>query len=537
MKIALALGLFATALVPLLASAEHLGAGIPDEGPPQSTTGPYEFKQEGVLGCNQVAGALGSAGTMAAIGGVYVPVNDAAVTLNTGILIYMHCILNPLQTRIRDSVIGSLVKKQFVEIETGRNGNKLYVVDIDDEIGVVDDRATLTYLTGPALDTVHPQLKDKVRRALAINYRAETSGTGKQDCGYEGDLQAETTDPTAHEVNLKNFEELAYPSCIPFFEFLEKKDERDATRAAAKANQMKVWDWGRGFYAVTDNAQDPFNEKILTPSSVVQEGFQQTLGLSQQAAVMMRQVGDGAALALQNLLSVALDGGGLAGLSQSIGGRPSYLEQIAKETSAGVVGAAVNAALTILNAARQIEGSYLASMNAIVANLTQTINQLRTAERQCWNLVVPKAQDYASQNGFSLDTVKIKSATSSLAFSQQVIDSQIKPIADVAVANVQTSQKALSLVDQLIAGVTNTSSLTAQRLALQQLDTLVAQKALHTQYDAQNAAKQKDDVAAAMGSLVTDTITAWADSPDPSIGLCNINNPTVVQACAERWKK
>ena len=39
-----------------------------------STAAQYQFKNEGIFGCNQVAGANASAGTMAAIGGVYVPV-------------------------------------------------------------------------------------------------------------------------------------------------------------------------------------------------------------------------------------------------------------------------------------------------------------------------------------------------------------------------------------------------------------------------------------------------------------------------------
>ena len=72
---------------------------------------------------------------------------------------------------------------------------------------------------------------------------------------------------------------------------------------------------------------------------------------------------------------------------------------------------------------------------------------------------------------------------------------------------------------------------------LQQLDSLVAQHALHTQYDVTNAAQQRDDVAAAMATLADDTKVAWANSTDPSIGWCNINNADIPRLWAERWKK
>ncbi len=550
----IAFGVFALAL-PLLVHANHEPGHI---DPPASTAAPYDFKNEGIFGCNQTAGANASAGTMAAIGGVYVPVNDAAVTLNTGILVYKECVLRPLQDRLRESATSALLKKQYIGIETGREGNKRYVVNIGGELQIVDDRAMLTFVTGPALETVHPTYREEIRRALARNFQAETRGTGKQECKYAGDLNMAVTNPTENEFDFVNFVELRDPSCNLFFAYIEKKNERDAVRAQAIADQMKVWDWGRGFYAVTDNAQDPLSEKILNPSSVVQESFQQILGSPVRQLESANDIGQMIGALFAGVTTQALtDNQGLAGLAQSVAGRPSYLDQVARESSQGVIGAAVNAALTILNAARQVEGSFLAVMNAIAGNLTQTINQIRGTERQCWALVVPKVREYAARGTcttinpitfpptqptqqcipFELNEAKISAATSSLAFSQQVIDSQITPLAQAALTNVQSSQRALGLIDQLIAGVTNTNSLATQRLALQQLDSLVAQKALHSQYDVVNAAKQKEDIVTAMGNLVSDTKIAWGDSPDPGVGWCNINNPTVIQLWAERWKK
>ena len=503
------------------------------EPPQQSFAAPYQFSSEGIFGCNQTAGALGSAGTMAAIGGVYVPVNDAAVTLNTGILVYKECILRPLQDRFRESVTAGLLKKLLVDMETGRQGNKQYVVEPISEALQVSDREVYAVLTDPnVVDKLHKNFGRSVISAVASGYQKDTRSPEKDlECSYKGNLDDLIV--TGDVPNpLEGIRTLALdPACNPFEAFL-------MTNALAEARvEQAVSKWAssidRGFYPVTDNADDPLAEKILTPASVVQSSFQKGLDAPQDQLNFVTDIGQLNGTAITNVAIRALsDITGMAGFMQN-----GYLDQIARESSQGVVSAAVNAALTILNAARQIEGSYLAVMNAVASKLTQTINQIRSIERQCWALVVPSAQTYASQNGFTLDTAKISAATSSLAFSQQVIDAQITPLAQSVLSNVQSSQKALALIEQLIAGVTNTTSLSAQRLALQQLDALVAQKQLHSQYDVQNATKQRDDVAAATENLVNDTKVAWADSPDASVGWCNINNPSIPQLWAERWKK
>jgi len=482
---------------------------------------------------------------------VYVPVNDAAVTLNTGILVYKECILRPLQDRLRESATSALLKKNIIGIETGREGNKRYVVNRPAERREVWGKSKLTTLTGPIADAVTPAFKSVVVRWDAQTYRQEMGVPESMlTCPYD-DIDARINNQSDDSIG--SILALTNPACIPHIDALMFKDLGDASAAQAVADWETMLAAGRDFYAATDNASDPLAERILTPASVVQESFQQVLGSPVRQLESANDIGQMiGALFAGVTTQITTDNRGLAGLSQSVAGQPSYLEQVARESSQGVIGAAVNAALAILNSSRQIEASYLASMNAIASALTQTINQLRSTENQCWNLIIPKAQAYAAQGtcttdpltgqqtctgGFQLDSTKIRTSTSSMAFSQQVINSQVAPLATTTVSNVQASQRALGLIDQLITSVTNTASLTAQRLALQQLDSLVAQKALHTQYDAQNAAKQRDDVVGAMTTLVEDTAKAWGDSPDPSVGWCNINNSGVIQAWAGRWKK
>lgn len=539
-------------VVPLWVYAAH-ESGHVDEPPQESTAAPYQFKNEGIFGCNQVAGANASAGTLAAIGGVYVPVNDAAVTLNTGILVYKECVLRPLQDRLRESALSALLKRVDIAIETGREGNKRYVENLPAERLTVRDRSRLTTLTGTAPEKLTPAFKSAIVRWDAQTYRQETRDPESiltcPNEEIEAGIQNETDNPIDTILSYTN------PACIPHLDALLFKEQADARDAQAIADWQTRLEWGRGFYDVTDNAQDPFAEKTLTPASIVQESFQQIIGSSVRQLENANDIGQMIGALYAGLTTHILsDSRGLSGITQSVAGQPSYLEQVAKESSQGVIGAAVNAALTVLNASREIEGRYLAAMEAIAANLTQSINQIRSTERSCWNLIVPRAQSYAAKGTCTvidpstnppteqcipiiLDPKKISVSTSSLAFSQQVIDSQITPLANAALTNVQNSRRALGLIDQLIAGVTNTASLNAQRIALQQLDSLVAQRALHTKFDAENAAKQRDDVQGAMATLVQDTAKAWGDSPDPSTGWCNINNVDIPRLWAERWKK
>ena len=523
----------------------HLGAapvgtaepvGQSSDQQQQSAAAPYDFKNEGIFGCNQVAGATASAGTMAAIGGIYVPVNDAAVTLNTGILVYKECVLRPLQNRLKESATVSLFRKQYIGIQTGRDGNKQHVVNISEETLQWTDVSYLNSLTGATAQAITPAWQREVVRWAARTYQTESrSPESALTCPYK-DIDARLRNES--EDSIGSILAMTNPACIPHLNALQFKELADARAAQAVENCMKQLDWGRGYYPVTDNVQDCLAQNVLTPAATVQESFQQVLNSPLDQLQSADDVGEIIGALFAGVTTQALtDTGGLAGLAQSNAGRPSYLDQVVRESSQGVIGAAVNAALSILNSARQTEAGYLSIMNAIAEILTQAIEQIRQTERACWSLVVPKAREYASANSIQLSEQKIAQATSTLAFAQQVIDRDVAPLANVALSNVQASQRAVGLIDQLIAGVTNTQSVAAQRLALQQLDNLVAQKQLHTQYDVANATQQREDIKTSMEGLVVDTAQAWGDSTDASVGWCNINNTEIPRLWAERWKK
>jgi len=480
-----------------------------------------------------------------------VPVNDASVTLNTGVLVYKECVLRPLIDRLREAATAGLVKKAITGFQTSKQGNPQYAVKPAQE----DTDAYLKEYMRPFTDGTADSIDSKFRSAV----KTEAARTVRQKAyAPEQDLECPFKGDASQDV-WGGILSLQYPQCnaLGAYNIFYDQANTRGSRAAAYNQEQRII--GRGVYAITDNPDDPLRQTILTPASVVQESFQEILGSPLRQLESANDIGQMIGALFSGITTqITTDNKGLAGLTQSVGGQPSYLDQVAKESSQSIVGAAVNAALTILNAARQTEASYLASMNAIASSLTQTIARLRGAENQCWNLIIanpsgphvcatPLATNKTctavvkcteDEDGTKdCPTAPTLQVATSTAFSQGVIDSQIAPLANVSITNVEASEKALRLIDQLIQGVTNTSSLNAQRISLQQLDSLVAQKALHNQYDAQRAAEQQKDVQAAMANLITDTVTAWADSPDPAVGWCNVNNPSVIQGWIDRWKK
>lgn len=498
---------------------------------PSSASAPYQFQSEGIFGCSQVAGATMSVGTLSAIGSTYVPVNDAAVTLNSGTLLYKECVLRPLVDRQREAALAALLKRAQIAIETGRDGEPLYVRNQAKELLDISDREFEAFMNNGSLDSINPAFRREVAQSLQTNYVQQTRNPESGlNCPYEGDLRAvfkgQTTDIWGALTALQ------YPQCNPLGAYFLAQDQLGSRISQAQEYQINEWTWGEGFYDVhSGGSGSTISQQTYTPASIVRSSYQQLLSSPVRQLESANDIGQMInALYAGITTQVISDNRGLYGLTQPVGTQPSYIEQVARETSAGVRGAAVSTALNILYSARQVEISYLQAVSSIVNVLMQTATQLRAAENQCWALVVPAAQSYASQSGFSINV-----ATSTV-FSQRVIDTNIVPLATVAARNSDASKSALQKIDQLIASLTNTASLDAQRLALQQLDSLVAQRALHTSYDVTAMQKTLQDIRGSMTDIVQNTVKDWANSTDPSVGWCNTQNPTVPQMWATQWK-
>ncbi len=512
----------------------------------------YAFKRSGVFGCSLQGSYSMSVGAMAAVGGIYVPVNDAAVTLNTGYLVYKECVLRGVVNRQREAATAGTVKQVISTTATGRDGNPLYLQKVGTEQLDVNDKAWLRILQDGSLETVNPAFNTAVKRAAAQGYvYARNNPTSQFRCSYSGNLKAALE---GKEFRLATMGQLMNPACNPYFAYEMVQDYTQGVASYDVNNLMTQLGWGEGFYPV-QQCDELGRCTSVTPSSVVRSNFTQALqtGFDQQARA--NDIDQMVGALFSGITSQVLgDSRGIQGLIQKTGSQSSYIDQVVRESAQGLRDAAGNAALQILVAAKQVETGFKQAMEAIASLLASTAQDLRAKESACWSLIIQKvcATPLAADNtctstagACTTDPTtgeqtcptgdKLKVATSTTR-SQQVITARIASYASTTVVNIEKSNQALVLVDRLIAGITNSSSLDAQRVALQQLDNLVAQRALHNQYDLQAAQKARDDVTATMETLITDTVKAWADSPDPNVGWCNVNNNAVLDMWKTRWK-
>lgn len=549
--------IIAAAFVPLCAMAEdatqtQTADTTNTSSSVNTSSDPYQYQRQGVFDCNQNGAYAMSIGSLGAIGGAYVPVADAAVELNTGILVYKECVLREVVVKEREAAMAAYLRKGTVGIQTGRDGKSLFVQNQrEEELTYIADPELLAMLQGGAFDALNPTLKNAVIENVVRSYRATTrTPEQKLTCSYKGDLDA-VLDGNPPSGDLWNaLTALANPACTYGGAYLLAQEYAERRIARAIDIQRTQWDWNNGYYAKTDENPDPLLRKILTPGITVQQSYQTLLDSPVRQMESANDVGQMiGALYAGVTTQIISDIQGLSGLTRSSGSKSSYLDQLVKESSLGVRNAAVNAALQILNAANKVEAQYLEVVNAIAARLTKAINDLRGAEAQCWNLVIQKtcATPLAADNtctaqgqcitdpstGTQTCTTgsRLRVATST-AYSQQIIDAQITPLATTTLQNIAKSKQALTLIANLIEGLVNTASLDAQRLALQQLDSLVAQHALHLQPDLATVTEQRDKVDASMDTLTENTVKAWADATG---GWCNANDQSVIQAWITKW--
>jgi hypothetical protein len=505
--------------------------GNPPSGTTNTTSGGGGLSRDGIFGCR--AAQYANIGTLTAIGGVYVPVNDAAVTLNTGYLVYKECVLDGVVSAIKNDIAAGLQSGAIRAVETSRGGNRQYYTNRED-LRPDLDAITVEAVTAAKAGTMCSAYKDRVATAVARNYYSATrEGASESLCPFiSTEAEREAIVSGAQAVNWSKITALVDPRGYELGAYNIQKSSVDAQIMVYEHDIREQLQWGNGFFPALDNAQNPLNRRVLTPGFNIAQSLQRMLGVGTDILIQADEI-DKINGSLQAGLQSSLIADtirGLTGFARSQNGQPSYLDRMSAEASSAVRANAVNAALAILAAARQVETTYKNAKEAIAAALTDAITKLRQAENTCWGLVVPAVRDRAANQGVSL---RIATTTE---FSQKVIDEQVQPLATVTIRDLRASEQALNLINQLISSVTNTSSAAAQRAALERLDSMVANNQMHSASEANTAQKQKDEVTTAIGTLVEETLKEWGDSTEPEVGWCNVNNEATLDMWISRWR-
>lgn len=479
------------------------------------------LSNDGIFGCMGQGARVQNVGTRAAIGGVYVPVNDAAVTLNTGFLVYKECILDGMARKIAESGTAELGRQNLNAITTGRNGGPQYVVNPWEELRQQND-AIFIDTTTRAGAAICSAFGNSVRTTSARAYMASrSSSSGPIVCTRP----AQDAPFWVRLLSYQDQQNNAYGAAIALDGVYGR------LQAANEYNQRERWIMNNGFYDVMDTYDDPLGGRILTPGYIIARSLEQVVGSGYRQLESATEIDQVVSNLFGGLTTQLIsDTRGLVGLTQPVNGQPSYVDRMVAQTSASVRQQASNAALSIIGAARQIEADYRQAKEGLATALSNSIEQLRNAERQCWALIIPEVQQVASAQN-----VQLQIATST-RFSQPIVDEYIAPVATTTIAQIRTSDATIATLNQLISSVSNSASQANQQQALLRLDTMVANQQLRTATDASNAASERDSIVTALTKLVEDTVTAWGDSTDPNVGWCNVNNQDVITRWLNEWR-
>ncbi|OGG52422.1 hypothetical protein A2851_05250 [Candidatus Kaiserbacteria bacterium RIFCSPHIGHO2_01_FULL_53_29] len=515
----------------------------------------YQYQRQGIFDCNQNGAFAMNVGSLTA-NGIYVPVADATVELNTGILVYKECVLREVIVRQREAASAAYLKRSYKGIQEGRNGNPQYAVNEGQELLTVGDQVFVSWFQSGALDSLNPAFKAAVSRAVLVNYDTSTRAPQTElTCPYEGDLTPFQTNPTQN-FSFDAFLAGADPDCVPLYAKFEAQDLVNSRIAAAKQYQLDQWNWGRGYYALTDGAQDPLNQRVLTPASNVNSTFQNVIDSSVRQLESANDIGQMiGALYAGVATQIVADSQGLAGLSQSIGGQPSYLDQVSSQSGQGLRDAAVNVANNNLAGALRTEQQYNQVVKSIGSLLTQATLQLRGLENQCWALVIsnvctapPDADRKCTAKPPASGSLTV--ATSTYQFAQAVIDSQIGTLAAQILPAIQKSDETLAKLTSIAARLSNPAT---QSQALQELDQLVSARppVLHTPPDVAAITQQQQSTLSSLTNLLQttrDTWTgvgsdgstpanlSWDGTTNPGVGWCNATNDATRAAWVTKWK-
>ena len=618
------------------------------------------FSREGVFGCSGGGYAM-SVGTLAAIGGVYVPVNDAAVTLNTGYLVYKECTLDGVVSAIRESIASALVQAVIRAVNEGPDGTPQFVDDLDLHLLPIADEAALNTFRNFATNSICAPYRSQIKASAARRYLNFTREPQRSyTCSFAGSAEEQQRFLSGDFTGggYQSLFAMAFnPANHPLGAWQEFTTVSDLSIAHALQKARTQLDWGQGFkpneeiVSVTmPTGETQTLRRTLTPGIVIQGVLQQALGSGFRQLENANEI-DQVVSALFSGMSnyVVSDVRGLSGLTQSSSGSDSYVARLATDSSDRVRQVASNAGLSVISNTLSVERQYNDLKRSILADLNNAASRLRAVEARCWELIVPEVEALAAQTGAQLDiststqfisgglvqiradqggtqaagtfdfrvanTTIIQSGTITLTadtetdltagqtvsgtlaasppitatsltmaarpdsvfseglvsltltpsgtlpsgrtvlqlvptdpftvgalaidvdaageFSSQIINNDIAPLITTVEEQVSASDRALSLLEQIATDLQNSGSPTAQRLALERLDSLVANRTLHNSFDLRDAQQQKDNVASTLTTLVEDIIQQWGTGD----GWCNIANPTVIETWFSRWRR
>ncbi|RJR12867.1 hypothetical protein C4585_02810 [Candidatus Parcubacteria bacterium] len=507
---------------------------LDDDGNPQPCEG--DFSSEGLFGCNKTGAEAMSVGSISVLSSSYVPVDDAAVRLNTGYLVYKECFADGIFRNMAESVTARRTAEGLMSFLTGRVADDgtlhpLFPTDLRADVVALANESVLHTAQSGQLTTINPAFQGDVTRTVLRNHMAKTYASNKDlACPYAGDLDA-VLQGTTNDV-WGGLTALMNPACNPLGAYQLAKQYVDTQKSQQINEQLFRLQAGGGVYDVREYNPETGRYETLTPGSLVGANVQQLLtsGFRQlENATEIEQIVGALFSGLSS--HVIKDGRGLVGIIESSTGQSSYLDQLILQSTDKFLNNVKKAAKKAYDTGLKIEELYLEAATDTASILETTVDDLREAEYTCLEEIYCTAKPPAGASvtcelkpelgGGQL--VLTTEAGLPQRPSQQIIDARIAPIVDSITQAIEVGTKAVEILTDIQKKMDdkNTSKDEA-RTALVQLESLVAQDVIHTSAELKDIKKYKEEVGAAMKELVDDTAEEWTTGN----GWCNPANAT-----------
>lgn len=478
----------------------------------------------GVLSC--LGGGLieGFLGLGASLVGSVVPVNDAAVTTNTGAIKNKDCVLDGLTTVIREVLISSMTRSIVNWINNGFNGSPAFVTDLEGFLLNVADEVVGTYIEGSEqLAFLCSPFNADVRIALALDYYSPFRD--RAACTLTGVLQNISDafgDFSTGQTWNAWFELSVNPYNNALGAYLGSRNALRTSIAQAQSEQLRILDWGRGVrsYEVcdTEGVEDPrnsanisvgsYNCRIATPGVVINEQLSQVVGSGFRQLELADEINEIIGALLGQLSRQILGGseGGLYGLSRSNYGQPSYLDQLTQGSETNAQGEFRDYGVSIIEGAISTEQQYVSQKTISLERLNASETLLRSLE-QCYvgKLSVSQNPPLTFEQR-SIAQKGIGNATSTIAAS-------ITPLKTLIQSEITQAEDNISRLLVIKNHILEASSrVSVERIIATELDPLVETRTIHSQPDFVIALKQKEDL-----EQITESIN---QSTNANIEIC-----------------
>lgn len=540
------------------ASAVCYGGRDTETGEPctSSTVTPSSSSNSGIYSCT-APGATSIAST-AAIGGTYVPVYDAAVALNTGVLAYKECVLRGLFNQTKQAATLSMVDRNYKfmsgQASNGRNGNPYWVVNYSKELGQVSDKAFVKAFQSGVLSSLNSAFQNQVKNALVRNYQMTTRAPQNAlTCPYNGDWRAATRNPTQN-FSYDAIFALGNPNCDPVYAYMGSQDQMYASVAASQNEWTTRLDRNNGIYDVVDQ-----NGDVVVPGIFLNAVGTQSLTSGFRQLENADDIGEMVGAVFAGIGTKLLSG------PSSVASVQSYIDQAVAQQRDSLANAAVSTALTNLYQILSWEQQYNDILSAIADTLTDAVDQLRGAEKACWVLVIDNVCAASSTpSGTSCTSttdVTLTIATSTEFSDAAIAKKNILASAETLKQAASTSQANLSTINTLIIEVQSSDS-SVRNSAISKLNTIISAQppVLTTQNTVAKAQQELEEVQADMlgddagnDGFVTKTIQkwegdalntngtlikhalAWDGTIDPGTGWCNVAKEDTLNQWIQKW--